>query len=167
MFEELTLEPGGFGYHDHGAYGIVFANVDRTRIVKVYRTCQDWEHAEKVFKSEVEAIAVASADRDLRPLTASDLIARSGCSLIDRDGRDRTDLIFGDLAFEVSFLEGEFVKLNDCPGSEADHLRGLLREAGIDGSDDVSVVFDATGQVRYVVDFAMTKSEQQWRDGAL
>ena len=158
----LRIAETGFGYLDEGAYGVIFVDRAAARIVKVYKWREDEAHARAVFDAEVEAYHRARAVPAVSELVAGGFRPCSVPLVVDKDGNDVTSEFFPDLAFETDFVPGEFRKIGSIDSVEAERVRRLFHEVGIEHTLDMSVTLDPDGRIVKAIDFAITEHVLEW-----
>ncbi|MCZ8105055.1 MAG: hypothetical protein O9972_45075 [Burkholderiales bacterium] len=73
-----------------------------------------------------------------------------------------TSEFFPDLAFETDFVPGEFRKIGSIDSVEAERVRRLFHEVGIEHTLDMSVTLDPDGRIVKAIDFAITEHVLEW-----
>ena len=156
----LKIADTDFWYLSEGAYSLVFADRVRGRVLKVFRTEQDPKHAKKVYLAELAALETASSSNDLKGLVPTYFGTRQGIKMVDRGGNDVSNEIYGDLAFEMEFINGRFEKSSFATTAERQRVHGLLIKNGIKHVEDTSVRLEE-GKITKVIDFHIEHIEPQ------
>jgi hypothetical protein len=155
----LRIAGTGFSYLNEGAYGVVFADRAAGRIVKIYRWRPEQDHARAVFKAEADAYGLAASSKAVAALVPGNFRLCTAQQIIDKDGKDVTAEFFPDLALEMDFVAGHFLKIASIDGTEALRVRGLFYDVGIHHTIDMSVTLGADGAVAKAIDFAIVEHE--------
>lgn len=156
----LHIRGTDFRYYSEGAFGLIFVDVDRGRARKIYRVKADTDHAHSaaLFESEVSAYEFAMASEPARNLVPQFFGRCRQVSILDRDGNDVSGDVYGELAFEMAFISGEFQKLSEFQESERARVTEILRKVGIFYVIDASAV-GCDGVISKVVDFSTKEIE--------
>lgn len=156
---KLKLEKKQLSFKS-GAFGTVFFHPDglATKVFKKQSQASR-EYICKVFKSEVDAYGAAIADSELRKIVP----AFYGIVFVEKIVNECNIDISGefelDLSYQMQKIEGCFQKIHNVPKDQFNFLKGLFLNAGIEYIEDASVVLDLSGNVRYIVDFALKEYE--------
>jgi len=153
----LYVADSEFKYYSEGAYGLVFVDRAKGRILKVYRARQPLPHSTEVFNAEVEAYKIAMKSDDLKKLVPEFFGARTGLIIMDKDGTDVTNEFYPNLAFEAEFVPGEFRKISFAPESEQKQVMELFRSHGINHAIDASITLEGE-KIRKLIDFAIREN---------
>jgi len=168
MSKKIILDSQDYIFQQ-GAYGRVFCtkmtleNIDNydeeARAIKVFLNLGDKpeEHVKKVFESEVKAYMTLSKNENLKryiPKFHGKVLVEK---IIDINGNDISDLFFLDLAFEMEYIEGNFVKY----GRNYDTCNVLKSfiDIGVHDVKDCSVILNNKNKPTKIIDFAMEEFE--------
>lgn len=161
----LHIPGTNFRYHSEGAYGLIFVDAGAGgRARKVYRAKAgtDRAHSEAVFAAEAAAYALAMDSEPARALVPAYFGPCVVPKLLDGDGTDVTSEIYGDLAFEMEFIPGKFLKIVEFGHVEQERVTSILVSAGILYVMDSSATA-IDGLIHKVVDFS-TREIEVWPD---
>jgi hypothetical protein len=136
----------------YGAYGEVFRCGDRA--IKVFFQRSD-DLARKAFDSEVAAYQRVSQVPTLQAITPAFFGVVEVQDVLDARGVSiARDFCSPLLAYEMSFVEGTFVKIGSISGPQRDSVRQLFGKYGINYTIDCSMTLGNDGRVACVIDFA-------------
>ena len=155
----LRIVGTDFAYLSEGAYGLVFVNASRTRVLKVFRRKDDEAHCREVYAAETEALVRGNSLDDVRSLVPCYFGPRTDVVVTEDGGKDVSDEFFADLNYEMEYVEGHFQKIGSIDRKASDPVRALFRSVGIAHTVDASVILDTEGKVTKVIDFAMREIE--------
>lgn len=155
----LTIDGTDFAYLSEGAYGLVFVNASRTRVLKVFRRKEDVAHCREVYAVETEALVRSSSSEELRSLVPGYFGPRTDVIVTESGGKDVSEEFLPDLNYEMEYVEGHFQKIGSIDPKESDRVRALFRSVGIAHAVDASVTLDTEGKVAKVIDFSMREIE--------
>src|SRR5262245_13034639 len=88
--DAATVKDTDFVYRTKGAFGLIFVDVARARVLKVFRRKHEAseEHCRSVFEAETEAYRRASDSPNLKDLVPAFHGARSNITVLNREGKD-------------------------------------------------------------------------------
>lgn len=116
------------------------------------------EHTQAVYSSEIEAYKIASENASLQSLIPRFFGPISISQIVDSFGADITGQFFVDLAYQMSRVNGIFVKLATLPSEQRRAIDQLFNSFGILYTSDASVIVESS-QVVCVIDFAVNEHE--------
>jgi hypothetical protein len=154
--DAANVKDTNFVYRTEGAFGLIFVDVARARVLKVFRRKHEASerHCRAVFEAETEAYRLASVSPNLKDLVPAFHGARSNVTVLDAKGKDVSAAFIPDLAYEMDFIAGSFQKIGAVQPAEADRIKTLFRAEGIAYLTDASVVL-VGGKIDKVIDFAV------------
>jgi hypothetical protein len=152
----LAIRGTDFRYLTEGAYSVVFSNGER--VIKLFKSDKPKDHCTVVFGLEIAACAIAMGNRALRELVPQFYGIRGGLAVDDRDRKDVTSEFYNDLAYELEFVPGNFVKIVAAPKSEQERVVKLFQQNKINHMTDPSIIL-RDGRIVKVIDFAVAEVE--------
>lgn len=151
-----------FRMFNEGAYAVLFRDDASGRARKVFRRRPGSEdHVRKVFEAEVDAYEIASGVDELRALVPRFYGRTPGLFEIINFGSPISQELMDDCAYEIEFIDADFVKLGSAPQDEKLRIIQLFRHFGISHVKDASVVIEE-GRITKVIDFATNEFAEQW-----
>lgn len=155
---DLRLGEGQFVYFACGAYSLIFVDRAAGLARKVFLNDKPRAHVEETFASELEAYAIAANSPDLVELVAGRLRLLDPQVLLDGTGKVVHDACYGDLAYEMAFVDAPFEKIGAFHGQERQRIEALFHRHGILNTRDASVAWQGDRIVK-VIDFGMRDIE--------
>lgn len=159
----LRIAETDFVYLDEGAYAVVFVDHIQMRVRKVYLASHALAHAQLVFKNERNAYAIAHSQAELRVLVPKIYEPPRSLQIVDSRFSDVTRDFYPQLAIEMDFVPGRFLKLRDYPNGEERRITDLFQRHGINYLIDSSATAE-NGKIATVVDFAIKDIVDQQRE---
>jgi hypothetical protein len=161
----LKIRGSNFVYLTEGAYSVIFVDIARERIRKVYRLQAGLtrQHCKEVFDSEIEAYKIAGKASDLKTLVPQFYGTCSTAIIVDGQDQDVSREFLGDLAFEAEYIPGDFIKFGPIDPAEQHRITALLSKHGIKHVCDLSACI-TEGKVTKIVDFATRWIEPRHED---
>lgn len=144
-----------------GAYSYVYIDRSRGRAIKIFKRANGEEHCRKTFASEVEAYKLAACSVETLNLTPKFHGIKIIEELRSANGDDITHQIIKGCAYEMDFIDGDFVKIEKAPDSEIVRVREIFERAGISYIKDSSCKLDDKHKIICLIDFA-TKEYELW-----
>lgn len=141
-------------YIDEGSYGLVTFDHNRDKVVKIFKKNHTYEHANNVFRSEVEAYELASKNTDALRITPTFFGKVEIEEVFDEKGVNVTNNYHQKFAYKMSYENGSFVKINTIPDEEKKLIEDILHPLGIEYLMDSSVLLDDQERAICVIDFA-------------
>lgn len=135
-----------------GAYGTVFFTSD-DRATKVFKRRNDAppSHTNDVYESEVKAYELATSNTEIIkfiPQFYGHVLVTKIVNDTDQDISNEYEL---SLAYQMQKIDGDFIK-KSCLSTE---IGKLFLKIGISHLSDTSVILDSTGNICWVIDFAV------------
>lgn len=152
-----VIDGTGFCFHACGAYGAIFVDRENRRVRKVlFRKSQtSLEIVEDVFNDEVRAYEIAQRD----PTTAMHIPKFYGRTnsgdICDAAGQPLDDHFCPHFAYEMDFIEGQDIKLNDS--RYKNDFEKMFGKAGVNFLTDASI-FEGVNPPM-IIDFGMVDPE--------
>ena len=142
------------GRYKEGHYGVVFFELQDFAI-KVFKKNSGTtrEHVEAVFKSEVDAYLLATANEKLKHYIPEFFGVFLCNKVLNSSGHDISESYHLDLSYKMKRIDGNFVK-----GFDDTCIDGLFSTVGISYTNDASVLYE-DGRVKCVIDFAVEEHE--------
>ena len=161
---QVNVDGATYKYFAEGAYGVIFVDDKKRKIVKIYKRSTDKkeEHVMNAFKAEAEAYKKANDSCMLSKLIPGGFRSLVGCTISNRDGSEVTEQYFEDCAFKVDFVPGNFIKIGRIDSNVARQVCQLFHQEGIRHTKDMSVTLDNQNRVIKAIDFATVEYELNW-----
>jgi hypothetical protein len=155
-----SVKDTNFVYRTEGAFGLIFVDDARARVLKVFRRKSEAseEHCRLVFQAETGAYRLASNSPNLKGLVPAFHGVRPDLTVLDREGKDVSAKFIPGLAYEMDFIAGSFQKMGTVQSDEVNRIKALFRAEGIAYLTDASVVM-LGGKIDKVIDFAVRDYE--------
>lgn len=123
----LTIVGTSYSYLSEGAYGVIFSERTAGRIIKLYKRRPEENHVRSVFRAEVDAYDLPASSAEVSSLIPGNFQVVALDQVTDKQGKDVTDELFPDLAFQTEFVKGHFHKIGVVDSAEALRVRQLFR----------------------------------------
>jgi len=153
------------GYFGHVYF---FPEGRATKIFKRQKD-EDDEYVHKVFSSEVEAYKIVSEVEELRIITPTFFDKVDVSKVIDCNGNDISWKYLLECAYQMEYIDGEFIKVGYYLSRELrkqyEYIRELFCSHGIFYTKDASVLIDPESQkIKYVIDFSTWDPKKATKD---
>ncbi len=158
-----------YTYYKEGAYGVIFVNKEKNKIIKIFYTNvdKDIKHQRNVFYSENLAYEIAMAVPSLRAVIPQYYGPCEPIMVRNADGVDVSSNYHTEYAFTAEFIKGFFQKIgsvlpNKDISEDWERLKKIFYKAKIEHLTDVSVLIQGD-KIVSVVDFATQEYVLQHR----
>lgn len=162
----LIIKEQEYLFHNFGAYGDIFVNIEQTRCWKLFRKTEVNMKASETFDAELRAMQLANKSKKLQVFVPS--IYRNGIEfkVIDKYGKDVTGIYYELLNYEMEYIPFPFSNFSEMNITDNLFYKKLLinfRNEGINHIKDASIAKGEDSKV-WLVDIAMQEFEIQWDD---